>query len=141
MISVTSFGKLDSPLRDRYLQRLKKLIPFDWREIPVKQMPSQRPPRLLGEEEKFLKEHKEFYLLDVEGKDLNSEAFRKFCFSASNRHLVVGPAVGFHPEFFKQAKGRIKLSSLTLTHELAQIMLAESIYRSVCLEKNHPFAK
>lgn len=141
MISVTSFGKLDSPLRDRYLQRLKKLIPFEWREIPVKQMPSERPPRLLAEEEKFLKGHKDFYLLDVLGKDLDSEGFRKFCFSASNRHLVIGPAVGFHKDFFERAAGRIKLSSLTLTHELAQVMLAESIYRSVCLEKNHPFAK
>ncbi len=140
MLRVSSFGKFSSPIRDRYCERLKKLIPFEWVEIPIRQMPSQRENRLLPEEEKFLKEFSSFTLLDVKGKDMTSEQLQKWAFTA-DRHLVIGPAIGFHSQFYERAQGMIKLSSLTLTHELAQTVLAESLYRAVCMEWNHPFAK
>jgi rRNA large subunit m3Psi methyltransferase RlmH len=141
VLRVTSFGKLKSSLRDRYLHRLNDLVPFRWNEIEIRQMPSLRVPQLLPEEARFLKDNQEFVLLDVQGRPLSSKEFQNFCFQKSDRHFVIGPAIGFHPDFHVKAEAVLSLSRLTLTHELAQIVLIESVYRAVCAEKNHPFAK
>lgn len=141
MIRVTSFGLVKNDWRDRYIRLTKKLVPFAWDEIPLRRCPDQRTNQLLSEEAKFLENTKNFTLLDVSGKALSSDGFYKQCFNRSECHLVVGPAIGFHEEFFNRADGKISLSSLTFTHELAQVILAESIYRSACILKNHPFVK
>ncbi|MBN8555954.1 MAG: 23S rRNA (pseudouridine(1915)-N(3))-methyltransferase RlmH [Deltaproteobacteria bacterium] len=141
MILVTAFGKTPNELRDRYIKRIKTMMPFEWNEIPLKKCPDQRPSQLLPEEIKFLKNASPFFLLDADGKSFDSNQFYRWCFQSSERHLVIGPAVGFHQDFYKAALGKISLSPLTLTHGLAHLVLAESIYRSVCMLKNHPFVK
>jgi rRNA large subunit m3Psi methyltransferase RlmH len=141
VIVVTSFGKTPNDLRDRYIKFIKKMMPFEWNEIPLKRCPDKRTATLLPEEALFLKTTRDFILLEADGKMMNSQQFYEWCFKESERHLVIGPAIGFHPDFFKTAKGKISLSPLTLTHGLAQLVLAESIYRSVCILKNHPFVK
>lgn len=146
MIRVSSFGQLTSPLRDKYIHRIQKMIPFEWIQIDIKRMPNLRSVQPLPEESKFLEQHPHFVLVDVTGKAVTSQEFYELCFQKNNAtssklHLVIGPAIGFHEEFFKRASQKISLSSLTFTHELAQIVLAESLYRASCQLKNHPFVK
>ena len=141
MIRVTSFGVFSHSWRDDYIRRMQQLIPFRWIEIPLKRCPDKRPTSLLLEERQFLKTVTPFYLLDVKGRLYSSEEFSRWCLRNEDRHFVVGPAFGFHPDFRKQAKGMISLSPLTFTHGLAQTMLAEALYRSACILKNHPFVK
>jgi 23S rRNA (pseudouridine1915-N3)-methyltransferase len=141
MIRVSVFGSHSIPMRDDYIQRIKRLMPFEWNIITLKKCPDRRTSQLLPEEKKFLEKHKQFSLLDVSGKAYNSEGFEKWCFGKSERHLLIGPSIGFHSDFFARADGCLKLSDLTLTHGLAQLVLAESIYRAVCQRNNHPFVK
>jgi len=141
MVRVTSFGKLKNIWRDEYCRRLERMIPFQWTEISLKKTPDSRPKALLPEEEKFLEKQSAFVLLDVGGKPFSSDEFARWLFQAPERHLVVGPAIGFHPEFRKRAMDSISLSPLTLTHAMAQAVLAEGLYRSACILKNHPFVK
>lgn len=143
MIRVISFGNLKNEDRDYYIRLTKKLIPFYWQEISLKRMTDQRPKKFLPEEEKFLKLETNFFILDAEGKTFDSEGFYRWLFqsASSTRLLVMGPPFGFHNDFKKRAEGAISLSPMTFTHTLAQTMLAEAIYRSACLLKNHPFAK
>ena len=140
MIRVLSFQEVKNPWRDEYLKRIRDIVPFEWKQIPLRRSPSERPPELLPEEKKFLETYNQFWLLDVEGKEMTSKELTRWLFK-EDRNLVVGPAVGFHPLFVEKARGRISLSKLTFTHSLAQTMLAESLYRSVCELKNHPFVK
>jgi 23S rRNA (pseudouridine1915-N3)-methyltransferase len=140
MLRVTSFGKVANAWRDQYLKQMKSLTAFEWIEIPIKKIPNERPPHLLLEEKKFLQSSSRFFLLDDSGVEMNSKQFSDWCFKES-RHLVIGPAVGFHPDFKKKAAGMISLSKLTFTHSLAQTMLAEALYRSLCIRMNHPFVK
>jgi 23S rRNA (pseudouridine1915-N3)-methyltransferase len=141
MIQVTCFGGAENPLLSTYIDRLSKLTKFKWHQIPLRKMPSERSPQLLPEELKFLKETSDFVVLDVEGKTYDSPGLAEWLFRGGSRHLVIGPAVGLHPDFRDKAKEKISLSRLTFTHGLAQIVLAEALYRSVCLRENHPFAK
>jgi len=141
MIRVSSFGKLKHLERDRYIQRVQKMLPFQWTEIPIKRSTDFRDQKLMPEEKKFLESNTTFCLIDVRGKKMNSDEFYRLLFQASERHLVVGPAVGFHEDFFSKARESISLSPLTLTHGTAQLVLAEALYRAACQLKNHPFVK
>lgn len=141
MIRVSSFGETKNVLREEYVRRLQRLIPFEWKEILLKRCPDRRSTELLPEEKKFLELNTEFYLIDQTGKELDSDHFAEWLFKVPTRHLIVGPAIGFHKDFFKKSSGQFSLSKLTLTHGLAQAVLAESLYRAACIQKNHPFVK
>jgi len=144
MIRVYAFGGRPNDLRDTYLERAKRLMPFEWTDIPLKKCPDRREKTLLPEEQNFLKKQaqKSFYLLDSDGNLFkNSSDFSQWLFRQSELSLVLGPAIGFHPEFYAKAKGKLSLSPLTFTHGLAQCILAECLYRAVCELKNHPFVK
>ncbi len=143
MIRVTCFGSpKDLSARDVYIKRIRDQIPFEWTDLRLKKNPDSRTAEILPEEEKFLAQTKSFVLLDVEGDQMTSEDFYRFCFQGSpDRHFVVGPAAGFPPAFRQRASMKLSLSRLTFTHGTAQLMLAESLYRSVCILKNHPFVK
>lgn len=140
MIRVTSFGKSKNEWRDQLIKQIQGLTAFEWIEISIKKIPDKRTTQLMPEEQKFLRENSNFFLLEDSGKEMNSPQFAEWCFKSS-RHLIVGPSVGFHPEFREKSLGQISLSKLTFTHALAQTVLAEAIYRSACIQKNHPFVK
>jgi len=141
MIEVTCFGGEKNSFLQRYIDRLSQMKIAKWRRLPVKQLPQNRGAVLLPEEKAFLKSHQNFVCLDVDGQKMNSKEFSDWLFRRSNRHFVVGPAIGLHSDFKKEAEELISLSSLTLTHTLAQMVLAESLYRAACIRSNHPFAK
>lgn len=142
MIKVTSFGFFQEPLRDEYITRLTRAYPsFSWDQIAIKKLPDERPSQLIPEEKKFLEKHTSFVLIDVSGKAMDSKIFSDWLFQGPDRHLVIGPAFGFHSNFLERAQQKIKLSDLTFTHKTAQIMLAETLYRAHCLQINHPFVK
>ncbi|MGA0163432.1 MAG: 23S rRNA (pseudouridine(1915)-N(3))-methyltransferase RlmH [Bdellovibrionota bacterium] len=141
MIKVTSFGLSQEPYFRDLLKRISVLLPFQWNEIQIKRHPETRPSSPLLEEQKFLKSNSSFVLLDSKGKKLSDDEFYDFCFSKSERHFVVGPSFGFHSSFYEKMETSLSLSSLTLTHGLAQLVLAESLYRVACRLKNHPFVK
>lgn len=140
MIRVTCFGGSSFEEVEAYIKRTKKFFRVDWNIIKIKKCPDQRTSTLLDEEKKFLSMENNFSILDVKGEALNDSEFFKWVTSA-DQHLVIGPAIGFHPDFYKKAKRKVSLSPLTFTHGLAQLMLAESIYRVACRMTNHPFCK
>ena len=57
MLQVSSFGDFAEPLRDLYIERLQRSIPFRWQQISIRRLPDERSNKLLVEEEKFLEKH------------------------------------------------------------------------------------
>ena len=53
--------------------------------------------------------------------------------------LLIGGADGLDDEFKQQADDRLRLSSLTLPHGMARLLLCEQLYRAVSVLKNHPY--
>ena len=51
----------------------------------------------------------------------------------------IGGPDGLDPQLTSSAHERIRLSSLTLPHGLARVVLAEAIYRAHSLQKGHPY--
>lgn len=75
--------------------------------------------------------------LDERGEDLTTAAFSRLL--SRETAFVIGAADGL-PEAFKKKSARLlRLSSLTLPHALAQVVLLEQLYRAATLLTGHPY--
>jgi len=75
--------------------------------------------------------------LDERGRDLTTVQFSKLLSEATA--FVIGGADGLDEKTKNEAKFLLRLSSLTLPHALAQIVLIEQIYRAATLLTGHPY--
>jgi 23S rRNA (pseudouridine1915-N3)-methyltransferase len=93
-----------------------------------------------------LDSHSTVVLLEAAGKQFTSAQFAKWLGTqrdAGLRELVFlcGDADGFPDELRAAAKAKISLSTLTMPHELARVLLAEQIYRGFAILAGHPYPK
>ena len=75
--------------------------------------------------------------LDERGKDLTTAEFARLL-SRETVFLIGGPD-GLDERVRKDAALLVRLSSLTLPHALAQVVLLEQIYRAATLLTGHPY--
>jgi 23S rRNA (pseudouridine1915-N3)-methyltransferase len=90
--------------------------------------------------------HSAVVLLDAAGKQFASAQFANWLGERRDsglRELVFlcGDADGFPAELRDAARFKISLSSLTMPHELARVLLAEQIYRAFAILAGHPYPK
>jgi len=87
---------------------------------------------------KKLPEKKEAWIvLDEKGKDLTTEQFAALLKSEAT--FLIGGADGLPDDVKRDARVLLRLSSLTLPHALAQVVLLEQIYRAATLLTGHPY--
>lgn len=55
--------------------------------------------------------------------------------------FIVGGPRGFSPELVKRIDKRWSLSRMTLTHEMARVLLLEQLYRAYTIVHNLPYQK
>jgi 23S rRNA (pseudouridine1915-N3)-methyltransferase len=75
--------------------------------------------------------------LDEKGRDYSTRQFAGLL--ESEAAFVVGGADGLDPAIKKDASVVLRLSSLTLPHSLAQVLLLEQIYRAATILTGHPY--
>jgi 23S rRNA (pseudouridine1915-N3)-methyltransferase len=75
--------------------------------------------------------------LDERGKDLSTAEFSRLL--SQETAFVIGPADGLPEDFKRRAALVVRLSSLTLAHALAQVVLLEQLYRAASLLGGHPY--
>ena len=84
-------------------------------------------------------------LLDPAGRALDSAGFTSLVDNAERegRDLVflIGGADGLQEEWKKRADLLVGLSPMTMPHELARVVLAEQIYRSLTALRGHPYPR
>lgn len=85
-----------------------------------------------------------FWLLDPAGRSFDSPGFARFLEREAATFpqemlLAIGGADGFPPELHAVAAGKISLSPLTLSHELARLVALEQIYRALAILNHHPY--
>jgi len=85
-------------------------------------------------------------LLDAAGKQFTSEQFARWLGGLRDRGarellFLCGDAAGFPDELRASAKHKISLSSLTMPHEFARVVLVEQIYRAFAILAGHPYPK
>jgi 23S rRNA (pseudouridine1915-N3)-methyltransferase len=85
-------------------------------------------------------------LLDAAGKQFTSEQFARWLAERLDRGtrellFLCGDAAGFPEALRRKATAKFSLSTFTLSHELARVVLAEQLYRAFALLAGHPYPK
>jgi len=85
-------------------------------------------------------------LLDAAGKQFTSQQFAQWLGGLRDRGVreldfLCGGAEGFPGELRERAAQGISLSTLTMPHEFARVVLAEQIYRAFAILAGHPYPK
>jgi 23S rRNA (pseudouridine1915-N3)-methyltransferase len=85
-------------------------------------------------------------LLDAAGKQFTSQQFAKWLGDLHDRGtrelaFLCGDAAGFPGDLRAAAKQKLSLSTLTMPHEFARVVLAEQIYRAFAILAGHPYPK
>ena len=139
-------------LIDDYLERIKRYAPYEVSELKEQSGGDEKrgTKRLVvAESQKLISaiERDDFVtLLDEEGGEFNSLQFAEFIGKrrqAGTKRLafVIGGFAGVSDEVRQRADLRLALSQMTLTHELARVVLTEQIYRAFTLLAGLPYHK
>lgn len=83
-------------------------------------------------------------LLDERGRQMDSEKFAGWLGRQreDGKQLVIfalGPADGWLGESKRRASLLLSLSSLTMPHELARVVICEQVYRALTILAGHPY--
>lgn len=81
--------------------------------------------------------HARVIALDERGRDLTSAEFAALLDRPTA--FVIGGAEGLDAGVRRRADLLVRLSSLTLPHALAQVLLVEQLYRAATLRTGHPY--
>ena len=81
--------------------------------------------------------------MDEHGRDFTTMDFAKKVDGWKNEScgvtFLIGGADGLDPELKKGCRMMLRLSSMTLPHAFARVMLVEQIYRAWSILNNHPY--
>lgn len=85
-------------------------------------------------------------LLDAGGRTIDSNALAKWLGELRDRGtrqliFVCGDAGGFPESLRTRVSQRLSLSPMTLSHELARVVLAEQLYRAFAILSGSPYPK
>ena len=152
-IQVLVIGKTRSPeldtLSKEYLKRLQRYITTEWVVIPdIKRGKNEGPEQIKIKEGAKVLEHMLegdlLYVLDERGISYTSKKFAAFLQKQMNSGrkrlvLAIGGAYGFSEAVYARASGKIRLSEMTFSHEMARIILLEQLYRACTILKGEPY--
>lgn len=88
----------------------------------------------------------ELWALTREGRPMDSSALARELGERQLRAapplvLALGGAFGFDPAVLRRATRQLSLSSMTLPHEMARLVLVEQLYRAGTILRNEPYHK
>lgn len=151
-LRIVWIGKTKDPglaqLTTELVERSRRFVAVEVAEL--KDPKAKDPHRqLIQEEERLLAAldtDDRVVVLDAAGTTWSSPQFASFL----GKHLrgdprrltfVIGGYGGLGDRVRARAERAWSLSPLTFTHELARVLVAEQIYRALCILNNHPYAK
>ena len=128
-------------LQEEYLQRLSHFVKFEI--IGLKDSSKETEGKLILEK---LNQSHFVCLLDVKGRSISSHDLAAEIEKWQNRGLkevvfIIGGAEGVASEVVERADNSLSLSFLTLTHEMARVVLVEQLYRAFTIIKGFPYQK
>jgi len=144
-LQVISVGRVKADpaaaMVDDYIGRIGKFLPVE--DLVLKVEDEERVA------ERMLKAADQSTLLiamDEGGRLFNSYEFSELVSSWMNAGLqrvtfVIGGAAGLSPKVLAKADLKIGLSRMTLPHRFARLLLAEQLYRALCIIRNVPYQK
>ncbi|WP_235181329.1 23S rRNA (pseudouridine(1915)-N(3))-methyltransferase RlmH [Thermodesulfobacterium commune] len=129
-----------------YAKKIAPLCPVEVCLPRVKGGVEKKEERLRIEKkvlEKYFTEDEFLVILDERGQFLNTielaSKIEKWLEASKDLCFLVGGPEGISPELKNKAHFLLSLSSLTLNHEIAILVLMEALYRSFTILKKIPY--
>ncbi len=130
-----------------YIKRMPRELPLSVVEIKQDPRGSKTREQLLAAEkvrlETALSGFSRIVVLDERGTDLTTvklaQRLEDWMREGGDTAFIIGGADGIDEELKQRADAMIRLSSLTLPHAMARLVLCEQLYRAVSVVKNHPY--
>ena len=130
-----------------YIKRMPRELSVSVIEIRPEMRGSKTREQLLNAEQVRLQaalpEFKRLIVLDERGVDLTTAQFAQqlesWMQAGGHTAFVIGGADGVADALKQKADALIRLSSLTLPHAMARLVLCEQLYRALSVLKNHPY--
>jgi 23S rRNA (pseudouridine1915-N3)-methyltransferase len=150
-ISIVAVGQRQPAWADAAVKDFLDRLPADWavtvREVKAEPRDGKSRERLMAAEAERLRAAcpagAVVVALDERGKDWTtmqlSQALQGWRDEALPVAFVIGGPDGLDDAFKRSARVLLRLSSLTLPHALARVLLAEQIYRAWSVLANHPY--
>lgn len=141
MIRIIAVGRMKDrnlgQLAETYLQRARGMARLELKEIK-----DSRPDRedreitsLLGSDQG----NQVVVALDERGEDLDSMDLARLLGAHGSVTFVIGGPDGLGPGTRERSDRFLRLSSLTLTHEMARVLLLEQVYRGLTILAGKPY--
>lgn len=152
-ICIISVGKISSSWIEEgvelYEQRISRYISYSSITIPdVKNSKNLTIEKIKEEEGKAILgklASSDFVVLsDEKGHEYTSREFAEWIQKQMNTGrkrlvMVIGGPFGFSKEVYQRSDQKISLSRMTLTHEMARLMLTEQTYRAMTILRGEPY--
>lgn len=119
---------------DKYIGLIRRFVNIEI--VELKEERGQGTERAKKKEaERILKRARRYILLSEYGRLMNSVQFSGYLFSMDEPVFLIGGPYGVAGEVMDRAEDVISLSPMTLTHELARLVLLEQLYRAITIKK------
>ncbi len=141
MIRILAVGKLKdkrlSALADDFLKRLRPMAPAE--VVEIKDSQPDKEAREMVARLGSAGGNQLVVAMDEHGEDLTSTALATLLGRHGNICFLIGGADGLGGAVRDRADRTLRLSSLTLTHEMARVLLLEQIYRGLGILRGKPY--
>ena len=130
-----------------YIKRMPRELPLAVSEIKPEPRGSKTREQLLTAEkirlQAALQGFSRIVVLDERGTDLTTlklaQRLEDWMREGGDTAFIIGGADGVDESLKQQANEMIRLSSLTLPHAMARLILCEQLYRALSVVRNHPY--
>lgn len=130
-----------------YVRRMPRELPLSLQEVRPEPRGSKTREQLMAAERQritaAIPASARVIALDERGRDLTTrqlaDCLDAWMHEGRDVYFVIGGADGLDPEWRQGADMSLRLSSLTLPHAMARLVLCEQLYRAISLLRNHPY--
>ena len=132
---------------NEYTKRMPRELPVVCVDIKPEARGSKSREQLLAAEytrlQTALQGYKRIVVLDERGLDLSTIKLaghlENWMKEGGDTAFIIGGADGIDEALKARADVMIRLSSLTLPHAMARLVLCEQLYRAISVVRNHPY--
>jgi 23S rRNA (pseudouridine1915-N3)-methyltransferase len=131
-----------------YSQRLKPFLNLTLKSVRAEKETAGSTPEVIKAKEgerlqAQVPPRAQVAALTPQGREFTSEEFAAWLsqqeLAARPLAFLIGGHWGLADGVMAQAQARLSLSRLTLTHELARLVLLEQLYRAMTIKTGHPY--
>lgn len=134
---------------ETYASRLSHYVQFSIKEIPeLKNVSALSSEQIKAKEGelilKSIRTTDDVILLDEHGKEYSSLEWasaieKKLGNGTRDLVFVIGGPYGFSRQVYERSDGKVSLSRMTFSHQMARVIFTEQLYRAFTIIKGLPY--